>query len=241
MYFTEEFRFAFVYYPEPEHVFSFPTRCPMTTRRNGRHYMATVTKGEATSLQGDKSDVRLEIEEGCPKRAYLMEVRTDPSSFESIIPDDECFISPIVDVLAPAETSTSSYILRIPHCLDEDDDRTKVKVRMVHENRNPPVVEVPKGNAGALYYDIDDRFIELHTTRFCKVICTICQNPFHCLQRIHSVWFAKFDTEEQEVVTTNHSASLHHDIVIRPYFCGVIHTIIDFRKVRILNILLIRD
>ena len=111
--------------------------------------MATVTKGEATNLQGDKSDVRLDIKEGCPKRAYLMGVRTDPSSFESFIPDDECFISPIVDVLAPAETSTSSYMLRIPHCLDEDDDRTKVKVRMVHENRNPAVVEVPKGNAGA--------------------------------------------------------------------------------------------
>ena len=149
-----------------------PTGCPMTTMRNGRRYLATVAKGGTIYLQGHKSDVKLEIKEGCPKRAYLMEVRTDLSdteSFpkddknESIIPDDECFISPIVDVLAPAETSTSSYILRIPHCLDEDDDRTKVKVRMVHENRNPAVVEVPKGNARALYYDIDDRFIELHT------------------------------------------------------------------------------
>ena len=57
-----------------------------------------------------------------------MEVRSDLSNFGSIIPDDECFISPIVEVLAPAETNTSSYVLRIPHCLDEDDDRTKVKV-----------------------------------------------------------------------------------------------------------------
>ena len=186
--------------------------CPMTTTRNGRRYMATVTKGEATSLQGDKSDVRLEIKEGCPKRAYLMEVRTDPSSFESIIPDDECFISPIVDVLAPAETSTSSYILRIPHCLDEDDDRTKVKVRMVHENRNPAVVEVPKGNAGALYYDIDDRFIELHTTHFCKVICTICQTPYHCLGRINSLWFAKFETQGHGTATAQ------HDVEIRTLF-----------------------
>ena len=70
----------------------------MTTTRKGRRYLATVAKGEATSLQGDKSDVQLEIKEGCPKRAYLMEVRTDPSSFGSIIPDDECFISPIVIV-----------------------------------------------------------------------------------------------------------------------------------------------
>ena len=109
-------------------VIPLPSGCPMTTTRKGRRYLATVAKGEAINLQGDKSDVRLEISKGCPKRAYLMEVRTDPSSFGSIIPDNECFISPIVEVLAPAETNTSSYTLWIPHCLDEDDDRSKVKV-----------------------------------------------------------------------------------------------------------------
>ena len=201
-----------------------PTGCSMTTKKKGRCYIAAVSKSEATNLQGDKSDVRLEIKQGCPKRAYLMEVRTDPSSFESIIPDDECFISPIVDVLAPAETSTSSYILRIPHCLDEDDDRTKVKVRMVHENRNPSVVEVPKANTGALYYDIVGNYIELHTTHFCKVICTICLKPFHCLGRINSLWFAKFETSGQGITA-------QHDVEIRPYFCGTIQTILDFRTV----------
>ena len=144
-------------------VIPLPTGYPMTTTRKGRSYLATIARGEATSLQGDNSDVKLEIKEGCPKRAYLMEIRTDLSSFKSIVPDDECFISPIVKVLGPAETNTSSYVLRIPHCLDEDDDKTKVKVRMIHEKRNPAAVEVPKDNAGALYYDINDRFIELHT------------------------------------------------------------------------------
>ena len=176
-------------------VIPLPSGCPMTTTRKGRRYLATVARCEATSLQGDNSDVKLEIQKGSPKRAYLMEVRTDPSSFGSTIPDDECFISPIVEVLAPAETSTSSYTLRIPHCLDDDDDRTKVKVRLVHENRNPAVVEVPKGSTGALYYDIDDRFIELHTTHFCRIICTICQTPYHCLDTLTSSWFARFDTE----------------------------------------------
>ena len=197
-----------------------PSGCQMTTTRNGRRYLATVGKGDATSLQRDKSDVKLEINEGCPKRAYLMEVRTDPSSFESFIRDDECFISPIVEVLAPAETSTSSFVLRIPHCLDKDDDRNKVKVRTIHENRIPAVVEVPKGSAGALFFDIDDRFIELHTTRFCTVICTICQTPYHCRGRINSFWSASYDTEKQ----TAH-------VEIRPYFGGVLHTIVDFMQV----------
>ena len=212
--------------------------CPMTTTRKGRRYLATVAKGEAMGLQGDKSYVRLEIKEGCPKRAYLMEVRTDPSSFVSIIPDDECFISPIVDVLAPAETSSSAYSLRIPHCLDEDDDRTKVKVRLVRENRNPSVVKVPKGNAGVLYYDIDDRFIELHTTHFCQVICTICQTPYHCRGRISSFWFARFDTHEQKSSTSEKGSTLLHDVEIRPYFGGVLHTMVDFMEVIFVKILL---
>ena len=216
-------------------VIPLPSGCPMTTMKNGRRYLAMVAKGEATSLQGDKSDVRLEIGEVCPKRAYLMEVRTDLSNFGSIIsedkftiPDGECFISPIVEVLAPAETNTSSYVLRIPHCLDEDDDRTKVKVRMIHENRNPAVIEVPKGNAGPLFYDIDARFIELHCTHFCHVICTICQTPYHCRGGINSFWFARFDTQEQIL---EKSQNLQHDVEIRPYFGGVLHTTVDFRKV----------
>ena len=205
-----------------------PIGYSMTIATKGRRYLATVSKGETISLQGDKSDVKLEIKEGCPKRAYLMEVRTDLSNFGSIIPDDECFISPIVEVLAPAETNTSQYILRIPHCLDEDDDRTKVKVRLVHENRNPAVVEVPKGNAGALYYDINGRFIELHTKHFCLVICTICQTPYHCRGRISSFWFARFDTHEQKSSTPGKDSTLLHDVEIRPYFGGVIHTTVDF-------------
>ena len=219
--------------------------CPMTTVRNGRRYIATVVKGTDTILRGDKSDVKLQIGKGCPKRPYLMEVRTDPSSFDSIIPDDECFISPIIEVLAPAETNTSSYILRIPHCLEEDDDKTKVKIRMIHENRNPPVppVEVSKGNAGDLYYNIDDRFIELHTTHFTTVICTICQTPYHCRERINNLWFARFDTKQQNtsllqkftsVVTgfVKHNENpTQHQVEIRPYFGGILYDIADFRKV----------
>ena len=203
----------------------------MTTIRKGRRYLATVAKGEAISLQGDKSDVKLEIKEGCPKRAYLMEVRTDLSSFGSIIPDDECFISPIVEVLAPAKTKMSSYTLRIPHCLNESDDKTKIKVRLVHENRNPAVIEVPKGNAGALYYKTDARFIELHTKHFCQVICTICQTPYHCRGRINSFWFAKFETQQLNTASSQKSPSFLNVVEIRPYFGGMLHNISDFIQV----------
>ena len=224
----------------------------MTTTRKGRRYLATVARGKATSLQADKSDVKLRIKEGCPKRAYLMEVRTDLSNFESIIPDDECFISPVVEVLTPAETSTSSFILRIPHCLDEDDDNGKVKVRMIRENRNPAVVEVPvraKCTDDVLFYDIDSNFIELHTPHFCVVTCTICMNPYYCRGRINSLWFAKFETEEKKIpplqkITKFSTGLFHktkstaqHQVEVRPYFGGVLYDIVDFRKVKIFKFL----
>ena len=160
-----------------------------------------------------------------------MEVRTDLSSFESIIPDDECFISPIVEVLAPAETSNSYYILRIPHCLEEGDNWTKLKVRLVRENKNPAVVEVPKGKDGALFYGIDDKFIELHTTHFCLVICTICETPYHCRGRINSFWFAKFDTQQLNAASSQKSTSFLNVVEIRPYFGGMLYNIGDFIQV----------
>ena len=175
-----------------------------------------------------------------------MEVRTDLSKFGSVIPDNECFISPIVEVLAPAETSSSAFILRIPHCLDEDDDKGKVKVRMIHENRNPAAVEVPKGNAGDLFYDIDAMFINLHTKHFCKIICTICQTPYYCLDRVINFCFAKFETQQQQQKTRKirsflkglfqkNDGNIQHQVEIRPYFCSVLSIIRDFREV-ILNL-----
>ena len=42
----------------------------MAITKKGRRYLATVASGEGISLQGDRSDVKLEVKEGCPKRAY---------------------------------------------------------------------------------------------------------------------------------------------------------------------------
>ncbi len=204
---------------------------PMTTVQNGRRYVATVVKGKDVQCQGDNSDVQLHIIAGCPKRAHYMEVRTDLSNFASIIPDNECFIAPVIDVLAPARTKTSAYVLTIPHCLSEGDDRNNVKVRMWHENRKPvhAIVDVPprdKCTDGILFYDIDHSFIKLHTAHFCKVVCTICQTPLHCLDRATSFFFGKFENIVED-------SKEKHEVEIRPYFCSIPYAEIkDFQQVR---------
>ena len=117
---------------------------------------------------------------------------------------------------------------------------------MIHENRNPAVVFVPnraKSTDGVLFYDIDNNFIELHTTHFCTIICTICKIPYHCLDTLSSSWFARFDSQNlhenimQKITNFLRGyiqktfIPVQHDVEIRLYFCGVLHTIVDFRKV----------
>ncbi len=249
--------FFLLFSSDPNDVVPLHTNCPMTTLRRGRWYMATVARGNDLILQGDKSDVQLQIHAQCPQMAYLMEVRTDltnltnltncslntiqptkiPYLFDNIqedkkqvIPDDECFIAPVVEVIAPAQTDTSAYVLKIPHCLREGDDLTKVKVRMLLENILPiqAVVQVPTRKDctdGVLFYEIDDNSVELHTPHFCQIFCTICQVPYHCLEKATNFFFGKFESLQEEGET-------RHEVEIRPYFCSVPYQKIqDFRAV----------
>ena len=57
------------------------TKCPATITKQGRTYQVTINIGEPISLQDENSDVELLIQDGCPKGAYLMEVRTDLQDF----------------------------------------------------------------------------------------------------------------------------------------------------------------
>ncbi len=183
--------------------------------------MATVANGKDICLQGDKSDVQLYITAGCPKSVHLMEVRTDLASFGSIIPDNECFIAPVVEVLAPAQTDTSMYILRIPHCLTTINERNSVKIMLQHEKKHtaPSFVEVPprdKCRDGVLFYDIDHSFIDLHTTTFCNVLCTICDKHYHCLDRATNFVFGNLYENKLE----NKGET---KVEIRPYFCSTLY------------------
>ena len=88
---------AFLYTSISEMLGDIPSRLPMAITKTGRRYLATVAKGEATSLQGDKSDVKLKIQGRLPQERHIWwKSELILSSFGAIIPDNECFISPIV-------------------------------------------------------------------------------------------------------------------------------------------------
>ena len=66
-----------------EDVIPLHTKCPATITKQGRTYQVTINKGESISLQDENSDVELQIQDGSPKGAYLMEVMTDLQEFTS--------------------------------------------------------------------------------------------------------------------------------------------------------------
>ena len=142
------------------------------------------------------------------------------------VTDEECIISPVVEVLAPARTETSAYLLKLPHCLDEGHDRNKVKVRMINENIAPGVVEVPsrdKHVGSGPFYDINPHFIELHTSHFCTIMATYTKKI--CLERSVNFFFGKFEASMENGVRMN-------EVQIRPYFCSILYAKIqDFREV----------
>ena len=91
--------------------------------KQGAKWIATTNQDvDKSVLQGNSSDVQLQVLRGYPRGLHLMSVRTDLSSFGSVVPDDECFIAPVVEIYGPVQRENSSYVVQIPHCLSGEED-----------------------------------------------------------------------------------------------------------------------
>ena len=65
--------------------------------KNRQKYIATVSHGEAQILKDPKSNVSLHIPKGSTG-VFWKCVHIDHSKFKSHIPDDECLITPLVEI-----------------------------------------------------------------------------------------------------------------------------------------------
>lgn len=105
-------------------------------RKNRRKFIATVTHGAAKTLQGDGSDVLLDIPEDS-KGLYMIRVHTDHSRFRDVIPDEECIVGPIVEAeccqLGDGRDEKTHRrklkILCIPHCVRDRSLWKYIRVR----------------------------------------------------------------------------------------------------------------
>ena len=92
---------------------------PVIITRCGKDYMASLTKGESITLYAPGSDVSLEVAEGV-KSGIEQRIHTDLTRFRDLIPADECFVSPVVELLCKEqrvslEQEKFKYRIKIPH------------------------------------------------------------------------------------------------------------------------------
>ncbi len=149
-----------------------------------QQYAVTVTHGEAKTLQSPCSDVSLDIPQGS-KGIFLMKVSTDFTRHH--IPENECIISPLVEVhhFKDMELSCSTsliHTLKIQHCLPDKEHRGLVRVKKGRYNTpkpHEPLQEKKPQDPDTGIFWLDKDFITIQTRSFSDFICTICKNICH--------------------------------------------------------------
>ena len=172
------------------------SQCPMFMQKNWKRYFGTVSRGEPKRLQGENSEVSLNIPSGSPG-VYICGVHTDHSQFiqNGIIPESEYIAGPFVEFKVRQlqisshdeiqNMSDTFFEIYIPHCVSERHLWKDVKVR--HGKRQPgddsPEVvyqDIPTKVTGENFgmdNEIDEKFIKISTKKFCHFICTVCKTP----------------------------------------------------------------
>ena len=206
--------------------------------QNSKKYNATASHGESKVLQGDGSEVSLTLPQGS-QGVYMTRVHTDPSRFHGVIPDNECIISPLVEVenipfqkIDDKEEVAEKimYAIYIPHCLSDENMWSQelwkfIKVRHGNIHKSALFREIPtksERQENGVYYEIKSRFITVYTDHFSQFICTICKKVCTASATVFLIGKLIPSREDQETV-----------VKLKPYFCCSLYRIEDYKKVLI--------
>ena len=143
-------------------------------------FAVTLIKGDALTLQEPHSDVSVDIPAGI-EGTFWRKFHTEFSRFLHIVPDEECFIGPVVELhLKPfpdEENGQPQYRIKIPHCLQTEEEMSLVKVRCGDTRRKIPFYKLQKKQeaSGKLpYYEVDEHYVIVHTDHFSDHVCSVC-------------------------------------------------------------------
>ena len=198
-------------------------KSPITMSKNRRKYNATLTYGEARTLQGNESDVSLTIPRGA-HGVYMTRVHTDYTMFPHVISDAECIVGPLVEVEHVGKAVDSlTYILKIPHCVQNKKLWESIKVRRGNPNNGIASTEVqqrsqPGGDDD--YFVIDEKFITIYTSHFTLFTCTSCDNS--CNATVMTFLFAQLRHVQKHYVTK---------VKVKAFLCSDLYRIADFKTV----------
>lgn len=175
--------------------------CPATTQKNYKKLITTVSLGESITLQAPDSDVSLSIPEYSPG-IYTMAVHTDVTEFLTIIPDDECVVSPVVEVIRVQRQKKRyklAYVLKVPHCLKGTSAGKSMQVRR-HGSKSQSFELASDHSPDSGEFNVEAGFVEIYTSNFSKFTCTSKEHS--CDAQILVSIFGKLRAYPEEITTT---------------------------------------
>ena len=205
--------------------------CPIVMKKNRQKYIATVCHGEAQILRDPESDVSMHIPKGSTG-VFWKSVHTDYSKFKDNIPDEECLISPLVEIhhhdasddvdLADRE----KFVITIPLCIPNKELWKLVKVRKWNRIKNRIISKelIQKDVTGGEgdYFVMEERLITVVTKHFCVLGGTINKRE-SCCNTLRIILVAKLEAREWKNLTT---------VKIKSFLCSRLLSLDDFRRVR---------
>ena len=170
-------------------------------------------------MQKPKSEVIIEVPE--VENAYLLQRnQVGFSGVKKYIPEKESIIGPVVEVLlkdvnADTDlTAETEFKIRIPHCINSEEDKGTVIVRWGKGNEDTALQKLSKGTD----YNVEERHITISTKQLGLFIISVPNTiqslghmmvfPFGSLRKIDHTTFVN----------------------VRVFLCSHLMAIEDFRK-----------
>ena len=130
----------------------------------------------------------------------MTHVETVPSRLISAIPNEECLISPTVEVelKKDEEYIPKLHMITIPHCIQDSKQWQLIKVRRINHHKKGQFEAIqiqPVTNKLDEHYKVEKDVIYIFTRSFSEFICTICKRS--CSAEIRTFIFGKMENNEE--------------------------------------------
>ena len=190
-------------------------------------YAVVIRAFSMRETQLPRTNISLELPDnfnGC----VLMQVLTyDPTFRDKLIPEEECFISPVVQVkcLSFIKQYTGLFTLHIPHCLPSSKLESTILVRQWKTEDN--FHDLTRINKDELDLDdkcftVHDDHISMYTRSFSKFTCTVCENL--CEPQEHVFICGELSPFCLENLTT---------VKVKCYLCSYLYKLTEFQQVMV--------
>ena len=203
----------------------YKSTCPVILHKNKRKYVVAVACEMEVNLQALDSDVSLKI----PRKVsgvFFSHVHTDHTLFKNVIPDDECFVGPPVEIeQVNNENSddTETFKIKIPHYIRQSDLWKTIKVRYGNIHKSEKFQDVPhkdKDHQGDIWFNINDRFVTIYTKHFSHFTCSVCN--YNCSAITRVFLYANLNVSGIETATR---------VKVKVFLCSELYKIKDYKKV----------